>query len=183
MDIQEKEKHMAFGNRWVWVVGLTLVMAALSQGCSSHPEMAERNVIVNLDDTLARATAVEVNLIGANDTDFPRVANRPVDEYWRDVAADRAPANRYVMKLSGGNRTQTLSRTDPIWQKWKANGAMRLVAIAFIPGLSGSGEGERDPRRIILPLDKNRWKELVDIRIIASQSGLTCPTQPEPEKK
>ena len=98
-------------------------------------------------------------------------------------AGDRAPANRYVMKLSGSNRTQTLSRTDPIWQKWKQNGAMRLVAIAFIPGLSGSGEGERDPRRIILPLDKNRWKELVDIRIIASQSGLTCPTQPEPEKK
>jgi hypothetical protein len=87
------------------------------------------------------------------------------------------------MKLSGGKRSETLSRNDPVWQKWKANGAMRLVAIAFIPGLSGSGEGERDPRRIILPLDKNRWKELVDIRIIASQSGLTSPTQPEPEKK
>jgi len=174
---------MANRNRWMWLSGLTLVMAALSQGCSSHPEMAERNVIVSLDDTLARATAVEVNLIGVNDTEFPRYANRPVDDYWRDVASDKAPRERAIMKLSGSNRSQTLSRTDPLWQKWKANGAMRLVAIAFIPGLSGSGEGERDPRRIILPLDKNRWKELVDIRIMASQSGLTCPTQPEPEKK
>ncbi|HEV8607049.1 MAG TPA: hypothetical protein VGQ99_17040 [Tepidisphaeraceae bacterium] len=174
---------MAFRNEWAWVVGLMLVVAAMGQGCSSRPEMAERNVVVTLDDTLARAAAVEVNLIGANDTDFPRVASRSVDEYWRDVAGDRAPSDRYIMKLSGADRTKTLSRTDPIWQKWRAKGAMRLVAIAFIPGVSGSGEGERDPRRIILPLDKNRWKELVDIRIIASQSGLSCPTQPEPEKK
>ncbi len=175
---------MAFRTQWVWVVGLTLVVAAMGAGCSgSRPEMAERNVVVTLDDTLARATAVEVNLIGANDTDFPRVASRGVDDYWRDVAGDRAPSDRYIMKLSGADRTKTLSRTDPIWQKWRAKGALRLVAIAFIPGVSGSGEGERDPRRIILPLDKNRWKELVDIRIIASQSGLACPTQPEPEKK
>src|SRR6266568_4431840 len=175
--------QMKIGNRWVWVVGMLVVTAALTQGCGSHPEMAERNVNVSLDDTLARATAVEVNLIGVNDTEFPRYANRPVDDYWRDVAGDKAPRDRAVMKLSGGNRSQTLSRTDPVWQQWRAKGAMRLVAIAFIPGLSGSGEGERDPRRIILPLDKNRWKELVDIRIIVSQSGLTCPTQPEPEKK
>jgi hypothetical protein len=175
--------HMAFRTQWVWIVGIMLAMVALTQGCSSKPEMAERNVIVSLDETLARATAVEVNLIGANDTDFPRVANRPVDDYWRDVAAGKGPPDRFVMKFSGSERSKTLSRSDPIWQTWKGKGALRLVAIAFIPGLSGSGAGESDPRRIILPLDKNRWKELVDIRIIASQSGLTCPTQPEPEKK
>lgn len=173
---------MVFRTQWVWIVGI-LAMAAFGQGCSSKPEMAERNVIVSLDDSLARATAVEVNLIGANDTDYPRVAQRSVDDYWRDVAADKAPSDRYVMKLSGSNRSRTLSRTDPIWQKWRSKGALRLVAIAFIPGLSGSGPEQSDPRRIILPLDKNRWKELVDIQIIASQSGLTCPTQPEPEKK
>jgi hypothetical protein len=169
--------------QWALMLGIMLAMAALSQGCGSKPEMAERNVIVTLDETLARASAVEVNLIGANDTDYPRVAQRGVDDYWRDVAADQAPRDRYVMKLSGSNRSRTLSRTDPIWQTWRGKGAMRLVAIAFIPGLGGSGPEQSDPRRIILPLDKNRWKELVDIRINASQSGLTSPTQPEPEKK
>jgi hypothetical protein len=172
---------MAFTNRWVFVLGMMLAMAAFGQGCASKPEMAERNVVVSLDET-ARG-AVEVNIIGANDTDYPRVAQRGVDDYWKDVAADRAPADRYVMKLSGTNRSRTLSRSDPIWQKWRSKGAMRLVAIAFIPGLSGSGPEQSDPRRIILPLDKNRWKELVDIQIIASQSGLTSPTQPEPEKR
>jgi hypothetical protein len=175
--------QMAF--RTQWVVGLMmLALLALSQGCASKPEMAERNVVVTLDDSLARATAVEVNIVGANDSDFARVGTQPVDNYWRDVAAGRAPADRYVMKMSGNDRTRTLSRTDPVWQQWRAKGAMRLVAIAFIPGLSGSGEGERDPRRIVLPLDKNRWKDVnQDIRIVASQSGLTSPTQPEPEKK
>jgi hypothetical protein len=174
---------MVLENRWVWVLGL-MAVAALAQGCGSRPEMAERNVVVSLDDTLARSTAVEVNLIGVNDSEFPRYANRPVDDYWRDVAGDRAPRDRAVMKFSGAERSKTLNRNNEVWQQWKAKGAMRLVAIAFIPGLSGSGEGERDPRRIILPLDKNRWKDVnQEIRIIASQSGLTSPTQPEPEKK
>src|SRR4051812_26852174 len=136
---------MAFRNQWVWLVGI-LAIVALSQGCSSKPEMAERNVVVSLDDTLARATAVEVDLIGANESDFARVGTQSVDTYWRDVTANRAPADRYVMRLSGSDRSKTLSRTDPIWQTWRAKGAMRLVAIAFIPGLSGQGEGERDPR-------------------------------------
>jgi len=171
---------MAFGNRWLWIFGL-MVVAALSQGCGSRPEMAERNVVVTLDDP--RVAAAEVNLIGVNDTDFPRLANRGVDDYWRDVATDKAPPDRYVVKLNREVRTKTLSRNDPIWQTWRGKGALRLVAIAFIPGLSGNGPGESDPRRIILPLDKNRWKDLVDIKINASQSGLTCPTQPEPEKK
>lgn len=171
---------MRVGNRWVWVIGITL-LAALSQGCGSRPEMAERNVVVSLDDP--RVSAMEVNLIGANDTDFPRVANGGVDEYWNAVRNEKAPTDRKVIKLSQAKRSETLSRNDPIWQTWRSKGAMRLVAIAFIPGLSGSGQGESDPRRIILPLDKNRWKDLVDIRIIATQSGLTCPTQPEPEKK
>ena len=146
--------------------------------------MAERNVVVSLDDTLARATSVEVNIVGANDSDFARVGTQPVDTYWREANAGRAPADRVVMRFSGGNRSQTLNRNDPIWQQWRAKGALRLVAIAFIPGLSGQGEGERDPRRIVLPLDKNRWKDVnQEIKIIASQSGLTSPTQPEPEKK
>jgi len=174
---------MVFRIQWVWILGV-LGMVGLSQGCGSKPEMAERNVNVSLDESLVRATAVEVNIIGANDSDFARVGTQSVDTYWRDVSAGRAPADRYVMRLSGSNRNQTLSRTDPIWQTWRAKGAMRLVAIAFIPGLSGQGEGERDPRRVVLPLDKNRWKDVnQDIKIIASQSGLSSPTQPEPEKK
>src|SRR3989440_9536470 len=111
--------QMGIRNRWMWVVGLTLAMAALSQGCGSRPEMAERNVIVNLDDSLARATAVEVNLIGANDSDFARVGTQPVDTYWRDVAARRAPADRSWMRLGGTDRSKTLARTDPSWQTWR----------------------------------------------------------------
>jgi len=174
---------MAMKNRWVCFLGLIAIAAAL-QGCASKPEMAERNVNVSLDESLVRATAVEVNLIGANDSDFARVGTQSVDTYWRDVSAGRAPGDRFVMRLSGTSRSQTLSKTDPIWQTWRAKGAMQLVAIAFIPGLSGQGEGQRDPRRIILPLDKNRWKDVnQELKIIASQSGLTSPTQPEPEKK
>lgn len=174
---------MAFRTKWVWILALMLAVSAIGAGCGSKPEMAERNVIVTLDESLARATAVEVNLIGANATDYTRLSSRAVDDYWRDAATDRAPADRYIMKLSGNDRTKTLMRTDPIWQKWRAKGAMHLVIIAFVPGLSGSGEGDRDPRRVILPLDKNRWKDLGDIRVIVSQSGLSVPTQPEPPKK
>src|SRR2546421_13038959 len=96
--------QMGIRNRWMWVVGLTLAMAALSQGCGSRPEMAERNVIVSLDDTLARATAVEVNVIGVNDTEFPRYAHRPVDDYWRDVGRGKGPRERRLVERDGKTR-------------------------------------------------------------------------------
>ena len=174
---------MAFRNRIV-VLGLMLAMLAIAQGCSSKPEMAERNVIVSLDESLARATAVQVDILGANETELARLTSWPVDEYWRDASMNKVPSDRKTLKLSSSMRSATLSRSDPVWQQWRNKGAMHLVAIGFIPGLSGSGEGDRDRRRIILPLDKNRWKEpLVDIQIIVSQSGMTSPTQPEPPKK
>ena len=174
---------MASRNQWVWMIGMMVAMVAIGQGCAKGPEMAERNVMVTLDDSLARATAVEVNLIGANATEYARLTNRPVEDYWRDVATERAPADRFIMKLSGSDRSRTLSKADPVWQKWREKGAMHLFIIAFIPGINASGVGDTDPRRVILPLDKNRWKDLVDIRVIVSQSGLSVPTQPEPEKK
>jgi hypothetical protein len=164
-------------------MGMMVALAAIGQGCAKTPTMAERNVIVALDDSLARATAVEVNLIGANATDYTRLSGMAVDDYWRAAAAGRAPGTRYVMKLSGNDRTKTLLKTDPIWQKWRAEGAMHLITIAFVPGLTGTGAGDLDPRRAILPLDKYRWKDLGDIRINVSQSGLNVPTQPEPAKQ
>src|SRR5258706_16065065 len=105
--------QMANGNRWVWIIGLTLAMAAISQGCGSRPEMAERNVVVSLDDTLARATAVEVNVIGVNDTEFPRYANRPVDDYWRGGGRGKGPRGGAGFKGSGNPRRERVGRADP----------------------------------------------------------------------
>jgi hypothetical protein len=174
---------MAFRNQWVWVMGMMVALAAIGQGCAKTPTMAERNVIVSLDESLARATAVEVNLIGANATEYTQLAGMGVDDYWRTAAAGRARGTRYVMKLSGNDRTKTLLKTDPIWQKWRSEGAMHLITIAFVPGLTGSGAGDLDPRRVVLPLDKHRWANLEDIRINVSQSGLNVPTQPLPAKQ
>ena len=169
---------MALANR-LWIFGLMVVMAALSQGCAHNPEMAERNVVVSVDDSVPRGTAVEVDLIGANDAEYDRVGKQAVDQYWRDVANNRYPPHRVVMRF-GNERSKTLNKTDPIWQDWRNDRAMRLVAVGFIPGLTGSGEGQSDPRRVVIPLDKNRWKELEDIKITVRQSGLTA-TQPTKE--
>src|SRR5205814_7259956 len=114
--------------------------------------------------------AVQVDILAANETELARLTSWPVDEYWRDATQNRVPSDRKSLLLSGTRRSATLRRDDPIWQQWRNKGAMHLVAIGSIPGLSGSGEGDRDRRRIILPLDKLRWKEpLVDIQIIVSQ--------------
>src|SRR5256885_1572696 len=84
---------MAFRNRIV-ILGLMLAMLAIAQGCSSKPEMAERNVIVTLDDSLSRATAVQVDLLGANETELARLTSWPVDEYWRDASMNKVPSDR-----------------------------------------------------------------------------------------
>lgn len=163
-------------------VGVLLVVAAsMAQGCCTH-EMAPRNVVVMREGSSATA---ELNLIAANDTDLPRLAQRNLDEYWKvDVLRGNAPADRYIIKFGGGTRSGKLEKSDAIWQKWRAKQAKWLVAIAFIPELSQwTGTVESDPRRIILPLDKCRWENPdADIHMIIAPSGLTSQPQPKPEK-
>ncbi len=105
---------MAFRNRQILILGLMLAMLVIAQGCSSKPEMAERNVMVSLDESIPRGTAVQVDLLGANETELARYSSWPVDEYWRDAGMDRVPADRKTLVAEMANQGRVASGGDRI---------------------------------------------------------------------
>jgi hypothetical protein len=134
------------------------------------------------------ANSVEVNLVGVNQRDYARWASYPVNQYWspndplrREV---HAGGRAYVMVLSADDpKPKELSRSDPIWSKWRTDGATQLFVLAFLPGARPeSGRSGGDPQRLIFPLDNCRWKGVDMLGVTVEPSGLTSRSVPESEK-
>jgi hypothetical protein len=69
-----------------------------------------------------------------------------------------------------------ISHDDPHWQKWLSHGATELLVLANLPG--HFAPGPTDPRRIILPLDKNQWKTKGGRLEIEVQDTIVRPLTP-----
>lgn len=173
----------------VALFGLGLVLIGMGTGCSTKPQMEPRDVRVTLDDSLRDASgklkSVQVDIKAVNPNERDRWINIPVDEFWAPGSTLASSPNVYVMKFNYQENvaTKLLPKTDPIWGKWAADGAMDLVVIATIPGLSGNGAGTQDPRRLVFPLDSHRWDELDELKINVSRSGISSPNRPKELKK
>jgi hypothetical protein len=172
------------GDRVVFAVMFLTLGLALGGCCS--PEMKPYDVTVSLSPTFgANKPAIEVHLVGVNEPDQSMWSDVSMSRYWQEPNNKlRTSANTYVMNFGQGRPdTQTLKKTDPIWQKW--SGATRLYVLAFLPGSFPDGAGDRDPRRRILPLNKCQWpqKEEQQIKITLLPSNIMVETPPLPEKK
>jgi hypothetical protein len=132
--------------------------------------------------------SVEVNLVGVNQRDYARWSSYPVNQYWNPNDPLRREAQStgraHVMVLSADDaKPKVLARSDPIWSKWRAEGATHLLVLAFLPGARpGSGRSGGDPQRLIFPLDNCRWKGTDTLDVAVEPSGLTTRSTPQPEK-
>jgi hypothetical protein len=132
--------------------------------------------------------SVEVNLVGDTRRLYAGWGVYPDNQYWGPNDPLRREAQSggrvYVMVLSADDpKPKELSRTDPIWSKWRAAGATQLFVLAFLPGARPeSGRGGGDPQRLIFPLDNCRWKGVDTLDVTVEPSGLTTRSVPEPEK-
>src|SRR5262249_31109192 len=105
-----------------------------------------------------------------------------VSDYWKPGDSLRNDAPKAVLAFGQGRpTTQVLSSTDPIWKKWIATGAMHLVVLADLPGISSDRTGNADPRRLILPLDAAQWNKKTDqLEIVVQESGVRLLTAKKP---
>lgn len=157
-------------------------------GCESGPSMGRYNVEVSLDPSLASRAGgppqIMVDLVGLNDTQVAAWESKSMTSYWTTADPLRAEAKDYRKEMPfgpGQTAPQTLSKSDAIWNKWKERGAMHLFVLADLPGAKADAPGTADGRRVILPLDKRRWKTDT-IKIVVQNSQLNCTTPPEPPK-
>ena len=176
---------------WVQMVLLACVVAFVT-GCDCKPSMVERDVKVSLDESLresdGRLKSVQVDVIAVSDAELQRWQTVPVDTYWAPGGSGlftTADKKTLAFSFQENVTSKTLPATDPVWNNWKQKGAMDLVLVARIPGLSGGGgAGAADPRRLIITLNGCRWddtKKPLEIRV--SSAGLTSLSQPKPPKK
>ena len=166
-------------------LGLALLLAAT--GCSVAPGTQTKPfaVTVTLDDAIAKTNSVEVDLIGVNENELKRWDSVAVDDYWQPDNPLRRSEGKFVMKFDDASTSKTLAVDDPHWTTWQSDTAMYLVAIGYIPGVTGSGEGEADPRRQIVTIDAYRWRhnKAKELKFEADSSGIRCITQPDPVEK
>lgn len=164
------------------VLALALAgIGLLGIGCSSAPRPGSYSVKLELAPSLA-GSSIQIDLVGANAvSDLPKWQTLSVTEYWQPHNAQRRDADKAVLQFGPGkSNVQTFSSSDPIWNRWLATGAMYLVVLVDLPGISTDREGNADPRRLILPLDVKKWPsdvKTLDLRIQESGVRLLTPVK------
>lgn len=157
---------------------LAAAIALLAAGCASGPQATAFNVKVELAPSLA-GSSIQVDLIGANSvSDLPKWQTISVSDYWQPENAQRRDADKAVLQFGPGKaNVQTFSSTDPVWQRWISTGAMHLVVLVDLTGISSDKEGNADPRRLILPLDVKKWPaDVKTIELRLQESGIRLLT-------
>lgn len=156
--------------------------ALLLSGCGTKPEPRAYTVRVALDPTLA-GSSIQVDIVGANElADLPQWRTYSVTEYWQPNNAFRRDARKVALEFGRGRpQAQVLAATDPRWSEWLRTGAAHLILVADLPGVTADAAGSADPRRLILPLDRNLWPRNTEtIEVLVQESGLRLLTAQRP---
>jgi hypothetical protein len=154
------------------------LVGLLLAGCSSAPEPHNYDLRIELDPSLA-GSSIQMDLIGANAvSDLPKWQSYSVTEYWQPGNVMRHDADKAVVQFGQGKpNVQVFASTDPAWNRWLTTGALYLVVLVDLPGISSDREGNADPRRLILPLDRAEWPGGVNtIALKVQESGIRLLT-------
>ena len=164
------------------VVGMVVVaaVALCGAGCNSWP----KDINVALDKRVtqdgAGVPSVDVHLIGVRAGELKRYKTLNVSDYWAPGGASRQPVPaRKTLFLGPGSTSKTVSGDDPVWNQWDAKVRPYLVVLADLRGVTP--QGDDDPRRVVLPLDKKRWGSgTKQIKITVQRDRIQLTTPPKP---
>ena len=164
------------------VGGLAVLLATMLAGCGSckpgKPGPIGRYAIeVDLDQSL-KTGSVLVDLVGANPSTLPRWEAYDMGKYWKQGDPMRRDANKVVLNfVSGQALSNSVAKTDPQWDKWKAEGVTHVLVLADLPGAQTSRPGNQDARRQILPLDQCNWVDNPKtLKVLVQRSGIVVLT-------
>lgn len=168
-------------------VRLTLAAAALAAaaGCRSPaPRMGRFDVHLTMADSMADSSglfpSVELHLLALNSVKGRALQAQSMSDYWNPNRRADDFVKHKMYFGEGQPRSQTLLRTDPIWDRWERAGAWYLFVMADLPGIYKDQDDVQDARRLIVPLDPKRWRHRT-IDIMIENSSLYCLTPRVPK--
>jgi hypothetical protein len=170
------------------ILALFLIPLASVGCCDKKP--IKYNITVDVDEEMRKDLAaanrkLEVHLVGINENQHQRWNTYSMTKYWQpgDTLPNSLPTKK-MMFDPANPAPQKLSIDDPIWNKWlKEGGANRVYVLALLPGMVSDAEGDKDPRRQILPLPCYRWlkqDKKIDVRV--QKTGVTTLSMSRPER-
>jgi hypothetical protein len=161
-----------------------MLLGLLNVGCCPTTRL---NVTVELDDAMKQALGtrqIRVDVVGLNAQQHVRWQNYSMTKYWEpgDPVRESVPTQPWILDAKTPSKSMTTK--DPLWDKWLADtgdkSMPRLYVLALLPGLISDQDGNKDPRRLILPLGECRW-DSKDLHVVVSQTGIV--PHPAPRTK
>ena len=154
-------------------------------GCGpSKPKMQQFGLRVKADPSL-KGTAeqmptMRVDVVGVQAVELPKYEAHAVDQWFNYKDDLREGSKPFTKQLEFGPQVTevVIERNDPIWQTWKAQGAMNLVVFANLPPGEKLANATQDPRKYVLPLDKKMWENPKEVRIEIRASKMTAYPPP-----
>lgn len=173
------------GARHVLFWGVLCLLSAWAAGCRMPFRCFSGDLVVEMDPGMRSSSgvfpSVEVDAVGITSEEEIRWQNYSIDQYFEAGNRFRADAVRHTMRFSDSRHAPvTLKQKDAVWKSWKKRGARKLVLVANLPGVWESKPGALDGRRLLLPLDSNKWGYWMHdgtIKIAIKTSGLVCQTK------
>jgi hypothetical protein len=150
------------------LIALSLILAACQ---STRPSPRAWDLMI----TKTTPASIEVDLVGVSEIEKLAWQGYDLDQYWAPGDSRRANADKLTMSLPN-DQPWVVSKDDPHWRSWLNHGATELLILANLPG--HFDPGPTDPRRIIIPLDKNRWKTKGGKLEIEVQDTIVRPLTP-----
>lgn len=172
--------------------GMADAVDSVSSPFSSKPKRFKIKVSLDLESWKREGDVIpslEVDLVGINDSQKPRWENYSLRKYFTPGDLLRRDADLKTLQISSGEIEKTLENNDAIWDKWLGNrrkgepgkGARWLFVLVNLPGIDDDMDGLHDPRRIIVPLEANRWGYKKEIRIEIKAGSAVLLTPPKPD--
>lgn len=178
-------QHMVLRMSRLLGVAVMLALVLNSVGCGSSSAAGRYNVEVALgpgmvDPETGAVSSLEVDLVGVNATESARWTSYPLSQYFSGADQLRNDASKVTVTFTTDDAgTKIVERDAEIWDDWRGRNADQLFVLVNLLGVPQDLPGDQDPRRLILPLNKDRWSgNTLEIEIRPSRVVCQTPLKP-----
>lgn len=158
------------------LVGLSF----LTPGCSSAPKPS-KPVQWSVNISKVTPASIEVDLVGISRSEDAYWRSIKPSDYWKPNSKLRKEVQDRCFKIKFESPDKSsLSKDDPMWNKWFGYGAFELMVIAELPG-KDFDDGPADPRRLFLNLGKKQWQAknmVIELEVSDGQVRVLTPQNP-----
>lgn len=145
------------------IAPITVFAAVVLMGCTSSskppppPKAGPAYSYTIVVDPSLQGASFQVDVLALNASDKQALENVPIPDYFAPDSQVRASAPVIQKYLMSTQKTEAIDLSQPDYKKYRFPGYSYIAVFANVPG-EVTGVGNKDPRRLLLPLDPAKWQ-------------------------